>query len=102
MTNPTRKGAGQPLRDAMKRQGLTQATLAARTREIDERGKGVSLGTVVKITGRGRWAVEECRDRTARLLGAALREPLDVLFSMPIDHTHTVERCDHAGSDHPH
>lgn len=83
MTNPVRKDNGKPLRDAMKRHGLTQAGLAARTRQLDERGRGVSLGTIVKITGSGRWASDECRPRTARLIVAALDVPLDTLFSCP-------------------
>lgn len=92
MTDLIRKGDGQPLRDAMKRHGLTQAALAAKTKEVDASGKGVSLGTVIKVTGRGKYAAARCRERTAQLIAAALREPLDDHFLTPSVSTDTVER----------
>ncbi|PWI08363.1 hypothetical protein DIZ27_23280 [Streptomyces sp. NWU339] len=101
MTTLIRKGEGEPLRDAMRRRGLTQASLAARTREVDKRGRGVSLGTVVKVTGRGRWAVDVCRQRTAELIVAALGEPLEHHFAMPTITTDTVERCKDDGDSDP-
>ncbi|MGW0795132.1 XRE family transcriptional regulator [Streptomyces sp. NPDC002692] len=94
MTDLIRKGEGKPLRAAMRRNGLTQAALADKTKAIDtERGRGVSLGTVIKVTGRGKYASDRCRRRTAELITAALDEPLDAHFLMPADATHTVERC---------
>lgn len=101
MTNPTRKGDGQPLRDSMKRLGLTQATLAAKTKAVDESGRGVSLATVIKVTGRGRYAAEQCRLRTARLIAAALGDPLQRHFDMPPVSTDTVERCNPHGDSDP-
>ncbi|MFI8865303.1 XRE family transcriptional regulator [Streptomyces sp. NPDC053707] len=92
MTNLIRKGAGKPLRDAMKRTGLTQAELAARTKAVDIRGQGVSLGTVIKVTGRGESATDSCRLRTAWLVATALGEPLQEHFDMPTVSTDTVER----------
>ncbi|MDX2760787.1 XRE family transcriptional regulator [Streptomyces europaeiscabiei] len=92
MTDLIRKAKGQPLRDAMKRSGLTQAELAAKTKAIDVRGKGVSLGAVVKVTGQGETASDTCRFRTAWLITAAMDEPLQDHFDMPSVSTDTVER----------
>lgn len=92
MTDLIRKGEGKPLRDAMKRHGVTQAELAARTRAVDVRGKGVSLGTIVKVTGRGKFGADRCRLRTAELITQALGEPLDDHFGIPPVSTDTVER----------
>jgi hypothetical protein len=92
MTDLIRKGKGKPLRDAMERCGLTQAELAARTREVDIRGRGVSAATVIKVTGRGKTAAETCRLRTAWLIATALAEPLQDHFDMPSVSTDTVER----------
>lgn len=101
MTDLVRKGEGKPLRDAMKRHGVTQAELAARTRAVDVRGQGVSLGTVVKVTGRGKTAAGGCRFRTAWLLAVALDEPLQDCFDMPSVSTDTVERCNPHGDSDP-
>lgn len=100
MTDLIRKGEGQPLRDAMKRSGLTQAELAAKTKAADPSGKGVSLGTIVKVTGSGKFASNRCRLRTAELITAVLGEPVEDHFdnprnapvSMPPVSTHTVKR----------
>jgi hypothetical protein len=92
MTDLIRKGEGKPLRDAMARRGVTQAELAARTRAVDVRGQGVSVSTVIKVTGRGKTAAERCRLRTAWLLATALEEPLQDHFDMPSVSTDTVER----------
>ena len=92
MTNLIRKGEGQPLRDAMKRTGLTQAELAAKTKAVDASGQGVSLATVIKVTGRGKTAADRCRLRTAWLVATALDEPLQRHFDMPSVSTDTVER----------
>lgn len=92
MTDLIRKAKGQPLRDAMKRSGLTQADLAAKTKAVDIRGRGVSLGTVIKVTGQGETAADSCRFRTAWLITTALEEPLQDHFDMPTVSTDTVER----------
>lgn len=92
MTDLIRKSRGKPLRDAMKRRGVTQAELAARTRVVDIRGQGVSVATVAKVTGGGETAAEKCRLRTAWLLATALDEPLQQHFDMPAVSTDTVER----------
>lgn len=87
-----RKGKGKPLRDAMERSRLTQADLAAKTKAVDVRGRGVSLGTVIKVTGLGETASDTCRLRTAWLIATALGEPLQEHFDMPSVSTDTVER----------
>lgn len=92
MTDLVRKADGEPLRDAMKRTGLTQAELAAKTKAVDIRGEGVSLATVSKVTGRGKFAADRCRLRTAWLVATALGEPLQRHFDMPSVSTDTVER----------
>lgn len=92
MTDLIRKGEGQPLRDAMKRHGVTQAELAARTRAVDARGQGVSVATVIKVTGRGKTAAEKCRLRTAWLITSAMAEPIQDHFDMPGVSTATGER----------
>ncbi|MFH9826767.1 XRE family transcriptional regulator [Streptomyces bobili] len=92
MTDLIRKDKGKPLRAAMARRGVTQAELAARTRAVDVRGRGVSVGTVAKVTGLGETAAEKCRLRTAWLLATALAEPLQDHFDMPSVSTDTVER----------
>ncbi|MFJ2568139.1 XRE family transcriptional regulator [Streptomyces sp. NPDC087568] len=101
MTDLIRKGEGQPLRDAMERRGVTQAELAARTRAVDVRGRGVSLATVSKVTGSGRTAVEQCRLRTAWLIATALDEPLQDHFDMPKVSTDTVKGCKAHGDSDP-
>jgi hypothetical protein len=102
MTDLIRKAKGEPLREAMKHSGLTQAALADRTREVDASGRGVSLGTVIKVTGKGRTAVESCRLRTAWLVATALGEPLQDCFDMPSVSTDTVERCNPHGDSDTH
>ncbi|MEV5659839.1 helix-turn-helix transcriptional regulator [Streptomyces flaveolus] len=100
MTDLVRKGDGKPLRAAMKRRGVTQAELAARTRAVDVRGQGVSVATVIKVTGRGATASQKCRLRTAWLIATALDEPLQQHFDMPSVTTATGERCkDDDGSE---
>lgn len=92
MTHLLRKGNGQPLRDAMKRHGLSGSRLAEATRAVDRTGRGISVATIHKIAGKGETAVSECRLRTAWLIATALDEPLQGLFLMPSVSTDTVER----------
>ncbi|WP_328962922.1 helix-turn-helix transcriptional regulator [Streptomyces virginiae] len=92
MTLLLRKAAGKPIRDAMKRNGLSGERLAEATKAHDGTGRGISAGTVAKIAGKGETAADECRLRTAWLIAAALDEPLQKLFSMPSVSTDTVER----------
>ncbi|MFD7096574.1 XRE family transcriptional regulator [Streptomyces xanthophaeus] len=92
MTHLLRKAAGKPIRDAMKRNGMSGQRLAEATRAVDRAGRGISAATVAKIAGRGGTSVDECRLRTAWLIATALDEPLQRLFLMPSVSTDTVER----------
>lgn len=92
MTNLIRKGAGEPLRTAMKRKGLSAEQLAAATKGVDATGRGVSAATVWKVTGRGTSASDECRLRTAWLMTTAMGESIQAHFDMPTVSTDTVER----------
>lgn len=99
MTNLLRKDHGQAIRTAMVRQGLSGPKLAAATKAADATGRGVSLGTIVKVTGKGETATDACRLRTAWLIATVLEEPLQDLFVMPSVSTATVERSSPHG-DH--
>jgi hypothetical protein len=101
MTHLLRKDHGKPIRSAMERRGLTGEKLAAATKKVDAAGRGISLATVSKITGRGETAVDKCRLRTAWLMATVLREPLQELFDMPTVSTDTVERSSPHGDTDP-
>ncbi|MGW2985422.1 XRE family transcriptional regulator [Streptomyces goshikiensis] len=92
MTQLLRKSDGRPIRDAMKRRGMSGAALAEATKGIDIAGRGISACTVHRMAGRGRYAGDSCRLRTAWLIAAALDEPLQRLFDMPSVSTETEER----------
>ncbi|MEU2180273.1 XRE family transcriptional regulator [Streptomyces thermolilacinus] len=87
-----RKSDGQPLRDEMRRQGLTLDELAEKTRRVDPAGRGVSTATIGRLTGTGRTARERCELNTAWLIAEGLDARMHHLFSMPTDSTSTVER----------
>lgn len=84
---------GAPLRTAMRAAGLDIPRLAARTKEVDPEGKGLSVAYIGFLVGEGRSAREDCSDRAARLLSRAVDRPLDNLFdtgsSMPEESTST-------------
>ncbi|WP_282795146.1 hypothetical protein [Streptomyces sp. CC224B] len=71
---------GAPLRAAMKAAGLDIPRLAARTKEIDPSGEGLSKAYIGFITGRGKTAREECSPRAAELVSAALGKEITELF----------------------
>ncbi|MFD4787859.1 hypothetical protein ACFWN1_12555 [Streptomyces sp. NPDC058459] len=75
---------GAPLRSAMKAAGLDIPRLAAKTKEADENGTGLSKAMVGFIVGSGRTAREECSDRAARLITAALGREVSELFEAPV------------------
>ncbi|MDT0409895.1 MULTISPECIES: hypothetical protein [Streptomyces] len=87
-----RKGAGQPLRDAMSARGLSGPRLAEQTRRVDPAGRGVSPATIGRLTGTGKTARDACEMATAWWIAEALDEPLQSLFRMPTHSTATVER----------
>lgn len=92
MTNLVRKGEGKPLREAMARRGMSALRLAAATKTVDVRGRGIGPTTAYKLTGAGARGVNICRLRTAWLVASVLKEPLQELFDMPTVSTDTVER----------
>lgn len=100
MTDLVRKGEGKPLRAAMRRAGLSAPELAAATKTVDVRGRGIGKTTVYKLAGEGPDSADGCRLRTAWLVATVLHEPLQELFDMPSVSTATVERSTphgHAG-----
>lgn len=92
MTHLIRKGAGQPLRDAMKAKGMSGPDLAEATRRVDQTGRGVSAAIVGRLAGQGTTARERCRLRTAWLIAEGLDVAVQALFTMPAPSTVTVER----------
>ncbi|MFF9312205.1 hypothetical protein ACF1BS_14965 [Streptomyces sp. NPDC014748] len=79
-----RLDAGAPLRTAMQAAGLDIPTLAAKTKEVDPTGEGLSRSMVGFIVGSGRTAREECSDRAAELIAAALGREVSELFEAPV------------------
>jgi hypothetical protein len=99
MSKLVRKGAGKPIRDAMRAAGLTGPELAEATRRVDPTGKGISPATVGRLAGRGKTARDECRLWTAWLMTEVLDTPIQRLFSMPTPSTSTVERSTPHGDE---
>lgn len=75
---------GAPLRAAMKAAGLDIPSLAARTKDVDPEGEGLSRSLVGFIAGGGKTAREECSDRAADLIAAAVGKEVDDLFETPV------------------
>ncbi|MFF8656757.1 hypothetical protein [Streptomyces huasconensis] len=71
---------GAPIRAAMKAAELDIPRLAAKTREVDPTGEGLSKSMVGFIVGGGKSAREECSDRAADLIAAALDQEVLHLF----------------------
>lgn len=92
MASLHRKANGEPLRAAMRKAGLSGPDLAARTRQLDPAGRGVSPAVVGFLSGTGRSARERCRLTTAWLIAEGVGVPLQELFDMPTKSTSTVER----------
>lgn len=88
----TRKGSGQPLRDAMQAKGVSGPELAEATRRVDPTGKGVSAAVIGMLAGQGTSARDRCRVRTAWLIAEGLDVQIHRLFSMPTPATTTVEK----------
>ncbi|MGW4728910.1 hypothetical protein ACWEQC_06965 [Streptomyces shenzhenensis] len=63
---------GAPLRAAMEAAGLDISHLAAKTKDVDPQGEGLSRALVGFIVGKGKTAREECSDHAAGLIAAAL------------------------------
>jgi hypothetical protein len=75
---------GAPLRAAMKAAGLDIPRLAARTKDVDPEGKGLSVSYIGFIAGGGKTAREDCSDRAAELISAALGKKVTDLFEVPV------------------
>ncbi|MCM2394332.1 hypothetical protein, partial [Streptomyces albipurpureus] len=71
---------GRPLRTAMKASGMTIPDLAAKTAEVDPAREGLSTSYVGFIAGAGKTSREECSDRAAQLIAAALDKEVSDLF----------------------
>ncbi|MFJ8224904.1 hypothetical protein [Streptomyces griseus] len=71
---------GAPLRTAIKAAGLDIPHLAARTKELDPTGKGLSPAYVGFIAGTGKSAREDCSERAAELIAQALDQEVAALF----------------------
>ncbi|WP_203702993.1 hypothetical protein [Streptomyces sp. SID8016] len=71
---------GAPLRAAIRAAGLDIPHLAARTKELDPTGKGLSPAYVGFIAGTGKSAREDCSERAAELIAQALDQEVDALF----------------------
>ena len=75
---------GAPLRAAMKAAGLDIPRLAAKTKDVDPTGEGLSRAMVGFIVGSGKTAREECSDRAAELIATALDRELGTLFASTV------------------
>ena len=75
---------GARLRAAMEAAELDIPRLAAKTKDADPEGKGLSRAAVGFIVGRGKSAREECSDRAAGLIAAALSKEVEDLFENPV------------------
>lgn len=71
---------GAPLRAAIRAAGLDIPHLAARTKELDPTGKGLSPAYVGFIVGTGKTAREDCSERAAELIAQALNQETTALF----------------------
>ncbi|WP_432111117.1 hypothetical protein [Streptomyces sp. YPW6] len=71
---------GAPLRAAIRAAGLDIPHLAARTKELDPTGRGLSPAYVGFIAGTGKSAREDCSERAADLIAQALDQEVDTLF----------------------
>ncbi|MYW48835.1 hypothetical protein [Streptomyces sp. SID161] len=79
-----RRNRGAPLRTAMEAAGLDIGRLAAKTREIDPQGVGLSRALVGFIVGKGKTAREECSDHAAGLIAEALGREVSELFETSV------------------
>ena len=71
---------GNPLREAMTEAGLSIPLLAARTRQVDEDGKGLSPALIGFYVTTGSSAREAISARAAHLIARAVDRPVNDLF----------------------
>ncbi len=77
-----RRDSGTPIRTAMNRAGLDIKALAAKTREVDPEGRGISKTLIGYALTSGKTAREEFSERASILISTALDEPLGRLFHL--------------------
>lgn len=75
-----RLNKGANLRAAMHDAGLDIPRLVEATQRVDPDGAGLSRSLIGFIVGGGKSAREECSDRAAEILAAALGTPMEDLF----------------------
>ncbi|MFD3520492.1 XRE family transcriptional regulator [Streptomyces sp. NPDC058653] len=75
-----RRNGGQPIRDAIRRAGLSIPRLAARTKEIDPDGRGLSQALIGFYASDGASGRESASTRTTELMAAGLDSPIEELF----------------------
>jgi len=76
-----RRDGGRPIREAIKREGISIPLLAARTKEIDPEGRGLSQALIGFYTSEGASGRESATARTAALVAAGLNSPTEEFFS---------------------
>ncbi|GGJ87378.1 hypothetical protein GCM10011583_18630 [Streptomyces camponoticapitis] len=75
-----RRNGGKPIRDAIRRAGLSIPRLAARTKEIDPEGRGLSQALIGFYASEGASGRESASTRTTELMAAGLDSPIEELF----------------------
>lgn len=76
-----RRDGGRPIREAMKRAGLSIPQLAARTKELDPEGRGISQSLIGFYTSTGTSGRESISDHAANLMAAGVDSPTEDLFT---------------------
>lgn len=76
-----RRVSGTAIRDAMDRRDIGLKELAARTREQDPSGRGVSWQLISFLASSAWWSRDTTTLATAQLIAEALGEPLEHLFT---------------------
>ena len=76
-----RRDGGRPIREAIERAGLSIPRLAARTKEIDPEGRGLSQALIGFYTSTGASGRESISNHAAELLAAGVNSPTEELFT---------------------
>jgi hypothetical protein len=79
----SRLDGGQAIREAMKATGHNRLSLAARTKEVDEDGHGVSQQLIAFLSTDKPWGRNTTTARSATLIARGLGKPAGELFTMP-------------------
>jgi hypothetical protein len=72
---------GEPIRKAMEEAGLSIGRLAARTKQTDPSGYGISPSAIGHMVSTGPSGRERFEDRSCDLAAAALGKPVGELFT---------------------